>query len=78
MTGSARLESRAGAPVPSWPDPTRPGLASDYNGDGMSDILIRDGNGNTAMWLMNGTSVLSNPTVGNVPTTWNVQSLNAE
>ena len=44
----------------------------------MSDILWRDANGNTAMWMMNGTTVMSSVSVGNVPTTWTVQSVNAE
>jgi hypothetical protein len=44
----------------------------------MSDILLRDNNGNTAMWLMNGTSIASSVAVGNVPTNWTVQSVNAE
>ena len=50
----------------------------DFNGDGMSDILFRDGSGNTAMWLMNGTSISQALGVGNVPTSWTVQSINAE
>ena len=47
----------------------------DYNGDGMSDLLWTDGNGNYAMWEMNGTTVL-NPGatyLANVPTNWAVQ-----
>ena len=44
----------------------------------MSDILLRDGNGDTAMWLMNGTSIMQSVSVGNVPTNWTVQSVNAE
>jgi Bacterial Ig-like domain (group 3) len=33
--------------------------AHDFNGDRKSDILWRDTNGNTALWLMNGAAVLS-------------------
>jgi hypothetical protein len=50
----------------------------DYNGDGMSDLLWRDTGGNTSMWFMNGTTVSSMVGVGNIPTTWTVQSVNAE
>jgi hypothetical protein len=50
----------------------------DYNGDGMSDLLWRDGSGNTAMWFMNGASVSSTAGIGNIPANWTVQSANAE
>jgi FG-GAP-like repeat len=55
-----------------------PAATGDFNGDGMSDILWRDANGNTAMWMMSGTSIMSSVSVGNVPTTWTVQSVDAE
>ena len=44
----------------------------------MSDLLWRDGNGNTSMWFMNGTTIASTADVGNIPASWTVQSLNAE
>jgi hypothetical protein len=47
----------------------------DFNGDGKSDILWHDSNGNVAIWEMNGTSVL-NPNaagVGTVPIIWTIQ-----
>ncbi len=47
----------------------------DFNGDGMADILWRNNtNGNVAIWLMNGTTVLnsSTATFGNMPLTWSV------
>jgi hypothetical protein len=31
-----------------------------------------------SMWFMNGTTVASTASVGNIPTTWTVQSVNAE
>ncbi len=49
----------------------------DYNGDGMSDILLLDSTGDLAMWLMNGATVSSSVGVGNVGTTWAVQNTNA-
>ena len=58
----------------------------DYNGDGMSDILwlctvTATGictAGDVAVWFMNGSTVASSPGLGNVGTTWSVQSVNAE
>jgi hypothetical protein len=44
----------------------------DFNGDGMTDIAWRDSSGNTAIWLMNGASVLSAGGLGNVPTTFSI------
>jgi serralysin len=46
----------------------------DFNGDGVSDLLWRDGSGNTAIWLMaagNG-HVMSTGSIGNIPTTWSL------
>jgi hypothetical protein len=50
----------------------------DYNGDGNADILWIDNLGNVGSWFMNGTTVSSIVTYGNVGTTWTVQSLNSE
>ncbi len=50
----------------------------DYNGDGKSDILWIDTSGNLTLWFMNGATISSNAGLGNVGTTWTVQSLNAE
>jgi hypothetical protein len=44
----------------------------DFNGDGLSDLLFRDTSGNLALWLMNGTSVLTSQTIANVPLNWTV------
>jgi hypothetical protein len=50
----------------------------DYNGDNMSDLLWRDNLGNTYIWFMNGLTISSAAAIGNIPTTWTVQSANAE
>jgi hypothetical protein len=50
----------------------------DYNGDGMSDLLWLDTNGNIAMWFMNGVAVSSSASVGKITTNWAVESVNAE
>jgi hypothetical protein len=44
----------------------------DFNGDGMSDIAWRDGNGDVALWLMNGTSAALTGGIGGVPLTWSI------
>jgi phospholipase C len=44
----------------------------DFNGDGKSDIALRDAGGNTALWYMNGASVSSSTVIGAVPTTWSI------
>ena len=44
----------------------------DFNGDGKSDIVWRDNTGVTAMWLMNGLSVLSSGGFGTVPTAFSL------
>ena len=44
----------------------------DFNGDGYSDIAWRGPTGDVAIWLMNGTQILSGPDFGNVPTSWSI------
>jgi len=43
----------------------------DFNGDGKSDILWHDDNGNAAVWSMNGVQVQSRG-VGAAPTVWSI------
>jgi glucose/arabinose dehydrogenase len=44
----------------------------DFNGDGMSDIVWRNTNGNVAIWQMNGTQTISAADLGAVPTSWSI------
>ena len=44
----------------------------DFDGNGSADILWRDKLGNVAIWLMNGTQVMSSTTIGNVPAAWQI------
>src|SRR5262249_5665967 len=44
----------------------------DFNGDHKSDIAWRDIRGNTAIWLMNGATILSSAEIGAVPTSWSI------
>jgi hypothetical protein len=56
-------------------------LTGDFNGDGMSDILWRNSNGDASIWFMNGASVSSIGNLGNIPAgwvPWPVQSIGAE
>ena len=57
--------------VRNWSGPP-PIVAHDFNGDGYSDIAWRDAAGDLAIWLMNGTQILSSPDLGNVPTSWSI------
>jgi hypothetical protein len=38
----------------------------------MTDIVWRDNTGNTSIWLMSGSAVLTAGSLGNVPTTWSI------
>jgi hypothetical protein len=53
-------------------------LTGDFNGDGKSDILWRNSNGDTSIWYMNGTAVSSTSGVGVVPGSWIVQAAGAD
>jgi peptidase A4-like protein/VCBS repeat protein len=44
----------------------------DFNDDAKSDIAWRNTDGDLAIWLMSGTTILSSPDLGNVSTTWSV------
>ena len=50
----------------------------DFDGDGKSDILWRDTNGNVAIWFMNGTQLRFGPDFVTVPTSWTIQGANAD
>jgi hypothetical protein len=43
-------------------------VTHDFNTDGLSDIVWRDGSGNTAMWLMDAAQVLQASDIGALPT----------
>ena len=47
-------------------------VASDFNGDGMSDIVWRNDAGVTAIWDMNDTAILHGNSLGTVPTNWTI------
>jgi hypothetical protein len=53
-------------------------LTGDFNGDGMSDILWSNTNGDTSIWYMNGALVTSVSDMGGVPTSWSVQAAGAD
>jgi hypothetical protein len=76
MNGTSIL-NQSNSFVSNVPSPWSIQLTGDFNGDGMSDVLWQDTLGNTIMWFMNGT-VGTAGAVGNIPTNWVVQSVNAE
>jgi hypothetical protein len=53
-------------------------VTGDFDGNGTSDLLWRDTSGNTSIWFLNGLQVTSSVNLGNVPTSWSVQSTNAD
>ena len=67
-TGAAPL---AGLALANAPD--TPAVPSDFNGDGKSDILWQNDNGQPGIWLMDGLSVLADSGLGfNPGPSWNV------
>ena len=46
--------------------------AHDFDGDGKSDIALRDTSGNVAMWLMSGSSISQANMLGNVTNAWQI------
>jgi hypothetical protein len=46
---------------------------ADYNGDGKSDVLWRNANGDVDVWLMNGATIGSAVNLGVIPSSWSVQ-----
>jgi phospholipase C len=44
----------------------------DFNSDEYSDIVLRDGSGNVAMWIMNGAAAIASGGLGNVPAAWSL------
>ena len=53
-------------------------VTGDFNADGMSDILWRNTNGDTSIWIMNGTLVSSASDLGVVPPSWVIQGAGAD
>jgi Calx-beta domain/FG-GAP-like repeat/RTX calcium-binding nonapeptide repeat (4 copies) len=51
-------------------------VANDFNGDGMSDLLLGKTNGSLALWELNGNHVDANVTVGAVvPAGWHIDGI---
>ena len=78
-SSTGALTTVSGSPFPAQDYPIAVGIAGvaranphDFNGHGMSDIAWRNTGGDTATWLMNGTTVLSSGVLGLVPTTWSI------
>jgi uncharacterized protein (DUF2141 family) len=48
---------------------------NDFNGDGKSDILLRDSGGSLGMWLMNGSTITTGASVGSPGGTYTVAGI---
>jgi hypothetical protein len=47
----------------------------EFNGDGKRDILWQNNTtGQRTIWLMNGTTLIGNVSLGIVPTQWNIRN----
>jgi hypothetical protein len=50
--------------------------SGDFNGDGMADILWQNVSSQVGIWFMNGTSVVSTPTLSTIPgPAWHVTGI---
>jgi hypothetical protein len=58
-----RQSSQQWADVASW-------VADDSDGNGIGDILWQNDNGQTAMWLMDGTMIVGGATLADNGTSW--------
>jgi Ca2+-binding RTX toxin-like protein len=47
---------------------------NDTSGDGKSDLMWRNSDGSTSLWLMNGTSVQTYGSFGQIPTAWQISA----
>jgi hypothetical protein len=45
-------------------------VSSDFNGDGKSDILWQNDNGQVAIWELNGTTLIGAAIIGNPGPSW--------
>ena len=57
------------------PAPAAHHVANDFNGDGISDVLLGNSKGSLALWELNGDHIASNTTVGSVAAGWHVDSI---
>ena len=47
-------------------------VSSDFNGDGKSDLLWQNDNGQVAIWELNGSTVIGSAILGNPGPSWEV------
>src|SRR5258708_28248705 len=52
------------------PQTTALKVSYDFNGDGHSDILLQNDSGQAAVWLVNGTNLVTSGNVGTADPTW--------
>jgi hypothetical protein len=78
LNSSGGIQSSAAVGTVSTASTWQIAQTGDYNGDGYSDLLWTDSSGNVAIWFMRGAAIASTAGLGNVGTSWTVQSANAE
>ena len=50
-------------------------VSNDFNGDGISDLLLGKTNGSLALWELNGNHIDANVTVATVPAGWHIDGI---
>jgi hypothetical protein len=69
MNGTSPQGYGSFGPIPTTWQITTTG---DFNGDGKSDLMWRNTDGSTSLWLMNGTTVQGYGSFGAIPTSWQI------
>jgi FG-GAP-like repeat len=70
---NALVAFASGSPPPPPPPPAAAATNTrDFNGDGKSDLNLRDENGDMSVWLMDGAAISLSASIGRVNTQWSV------
>src|SRR5206468_2257005 len=73
MDGSTVLSHNVVGSAAQWSAAWTVIAAGDFNGDGKSDILVQNDNGQAGVWLMDGLTVLATGVLGSNPgPAWNM------
>jgi hypothetical protein len=74
MSGTTAIKTALSAPTTDW----KISGTGDFNGDGKADILWRNDDGSIALWQMNGSTLLSPPSLTSTPSadsSWKINGI---